>query len=107
MNTLLGLIGLAGNLIFNFTGMSKAEEQQQAALERVERGERFQRGVAIQQQEMQRKQAKEARQERQRAWKFREEERDYGRSQAAMGQFISVLGQNPTAKRQLKQIWGS
>ena len=110
MNTLLGLVSLAGSLIFNWVGMSKSEEQYKSSVRRQSELESRQAAQTLAQNIGQRRQRQEevAAQEREqrRAWKFREEERDYNRSRDSMNNFIGILSANPTAKRQLKQIWG-
>lgn len=111
MNTILGLLGTAASFVFNWVGMGKEEEQAQDIWQKQQkiRKEDIGRQDRYRNQELRiaQQQAQETKQEKARAWKFREEERDYSRSQAAMGQFIGVLGSNPQAKRQLQQIWGS
>ena len=110
VNTILGLLGTGASLVMNWLGLEEEKEQaadvwekqQKIRKQDIARQERYR----TQEMRLQQRQMQEAKQERERAWKFREEERDYNRSQASMNQFIGVLSQNPIAKRQLKQIWG-
>ena len=110
MNTILGLLGTGASLVMNWLGLEEEktqaediwQKQQKIRRQDIARQDRYR----AQEMRIQQRQMQEAKQERERAWTFREEERDYNRSQSSMNNFIGILSANPTAKRQLKQIWG-
>lgn len=110
MNTILGLLGAGASLISQWIGLEEEknqaediwQKQQKIRRQDIARQDRYR----TQEMRIQQRQMQEKKQESERAWKFAEEKRDYDRSRDSMNNFLGILSANPTAKRQLKQIWG-
>jgi hypothetical protein len=111
METLLTLLGTAGSLVFQWLGLSKAEEQQAASLsaqsqwrtEDIEREEmRYGMEYGLRRREM-----KEAKEEREKTWKWKEEERDYIQNQNTVNRFLGLLDKDPASKDRLMMTWNS
>jgi len=111
MDTFLNLLGTAGNLLFQWAGLSKSEEQQAKALQYQDRTSRRRERREDQrfatQSKFAEKQFKAAEKERARTWKWKEEEQSYTRGQNAVNRFMGLLAADPVAKDRLMMTWNS
>lgn len=113
----LGPIGEIGGLVLDTIGLfmgkkaaEEAERQRQKELqEQIERQQlagfkeerRFSEQLGLKKREL-----REARKERERAWKWKEEERDYSRKNQFVSNFIGMLNADTQLKNRLINIWG-
>lgn len=111
METFLGLLGTGANLLFQWMGLGKAEEQAAKTLKYQERMSRealrrsdirFGKEYKLKKEVM-----AETKKERAKTWEWKEEERNYGRGQNMVNRFMGLLAADPVAKDRLMMTWNS
>ena len=86
-----GLIKQAGE-----TKQARSDIAEQTALDRKMQKKTFDLGV---------REIRSAERERERTWKFREEERNWGRSREFADRFVSLMDREPENSRRITEVW--
>lgn len=105
------ILGTAANLLFQWAGLGAAERQEQRqqdiTLARERTAETLGRQQIAQTAKASRERLLHEKRQAQKTWRWKEEDRNYGRGQNMVDRFMGLLAADPVAKDRLMMTWNS